>query len=1007
MDLSSLRRSTYLGGSSIDYPYQIFVSKIPQDSANSNYVFICGTTYSTNFPTENPYQDHNAGAYDGFFTVMENDLSALWYSTYFGGTSYDFGFFMTHYNENDFLHVCIGGQTYSTDYPLLHPFQGNYGGNVDGFITIFRGNYNTGFSLFSSSYFGGNGEDKDLVNFLWDSSHPEPKLILTGNTKSTNLPLLPECPYTEGYVYNNYANLYAAVFDYNVNSGELTLENLSIVGGSGDEWAGSGCAWYEYNNQLNEDIIHVAIPGWTQSTDFPGTEDQFQENYAGGNTDMIITTFPLRKNIADISITKTSDKSEYYPGEEVIYTITVNNLGIEPACNVVLNENMPSEIENPEYSLDNGNTWESFSNPIALGEFEGGESRTILIRGIIDENTPQDTVISNSASVSTEALDPDLTNNTASASFQITCANYTIDTTVDNGTTPDPEIVVCNPDDCYTVHFYPDDGYVLGELIINGKPHCFCPNQTTYTFCDIDGDQTVHVIFVKEEAPVITSFTSTPQCGIYPLTVKFRCEAYDPDGGMVKDFQWDFDGDGVIDKETGDVNEAETVYPNPGIYHARVYVHDTEGHTTISHPLKVKVGMNNPVCYSPKKILTIQKGDNAENYLKIINDNCAEANLTLKYYDSTNNLLDERELTLKAGEGMSFSSPWCHSENIETVKIEADMELTYLIGIESDQTRGISLIGNKPDNTVFIPHIAEEKELWSNYVIVSNPLKREVNLNNLTFTEDFFGTFNVDNKETKIELDPDSWVKIESQVETPFSPNSALSGAICYSLNNGDISLVSSSRALTHGFITHIPTETESFWYGYVLTNVDSKAGDITLTFFSKDGENLGSHTIHLESGEKTKGLLSRDFQEYNGRVAWVKLDSDIKFVGESVYGAVSNGEKKGICGLSISPESGTDMILPLPYTSEQDWIGISIINVSEEANNVIIKLMDDRGNVIEQKSESINPHSQFKGIVRDIFSNTEHGFYIKVESEKPITGCLITGNQDNSIMAGYTGKVY
>ncbi len=1008
IDLSSLNYATYLGGNSIDYPYQIFVAPLPRDPVREVFIFVYGTTASTNFPTKNPYQSTNAGGYDTFLTVLYEDLKDLKYSTYIGGTSQDYGYFSIYMHDafSNKLHVCLTGETFSSNYPLKHSYQSTYGGNGDGFVTVMTlDSYNHNFYFSSSTYFGGNGEDKFIPYFLSEKLNHSVKLILMGNTKSDNLPLS-ACCYTDGYSYDNSFNIYAASFNYSLASGEIALLDSSMVGGSADEWASSGVAWQEYNSILNKKIFHVAIAGWTQSTDFPGTQGQFQENNEG-NKDMFITTFPLRINIADISVTKTTDKTEYYPGEEVIYTVTVANSSNETACNVILNDNMPSEIENPEYSLDNGNSWQSFSNPLSLGNIKGEESLTILIRGNLKDDTPENTVVSNSVSVSTDAFDPDSSNNTASTSFSATCADYSIDTTVDNGTTPDPHIVVCNPDDCYTVYFYPDDGYVLGELIINGRPHCFCPNQTSYTFCDINGDQTVHVIFIPEEAPVITAFTVTPQCGIYPLTVNFHCDAYDPDGDSVTDFQWDFDGDGKIDKKTGDVNEAETVYPNPGVYYARVYVHDTEGHVTESAPLKIKVGQYNPICYSPKKTLTIQKNNNSDNYLKIVNDNCAAANLKIFYYDSDNTLVEQRDYTLDSNAGMSFSSPWCNSNNITTIKIEGDQELTYLFGIESDNTRGLSLFGNNPDNTIFIPHIAEEQDIWSNNVIISNPLQREVNLNNLSFTEKLFDIINVDNRKNKIELDPDSWIRIDSKIETPFSPNSVLSGAICYSLKDGDISLVSSSKGIQKGYVTHIPTETDSFWYGYVLTNIDDKAGDITLTFFSQNGENLGNRTVHLESGEKVKGLLSKDFPEYNGKAAWIKLDSDINFVGESVYGAVSNGEKKGICGLSITGESGTDIILPTPYTNENDWTGLSIVNLSEEENNIIITLIDDSGNIIEQKSETLNPYSQFKGVLKDIFTNTEHVFYIKVESEKPITGCLITGNEDNSIMAGFTGKVY
>src|SRR5207237_8822554 len=85
---SALVYSTYLGGSSIDAGDGIAV-----DPAGNAYV--TGYTGSLDFPTVNPLQPacNNCAIHrtDAFVTKLNATGSALLYSTYLGGSSYDFG----------------------------------------------------------------------------------------------------------------------------------------------------------------------------------------------------------------------------------------------------------------------------------------------------------------------------------------------------------------------------------------------------------------------------------------------------------------------------------------------------------------------------------------------------------------------------------------------------------------------------------------------------------------------------------------------------------------------------------------------------------------------------------------------------------------------------------------------------------------------------------------------------------------------------------------------------
>ncbi len=83
---SALVYSTYLGGSSLDGGDGIAV-----DSSGSAYV--TGFTYSTDFPTANPFQAALGGstARNAFVTKFNAAGSALVYSTYLGGSGFDDG----------------------------------------------------------------------------------------------------------------------------------------------------------------------------------------------------------------------------------------------------------------------------------------------------------------------------------------------------------------------------------------------------------------------------------------------------------------------------------------------------------------------------------------------------------------------------------------------------------------------------------------------------------------------------------------------------------------------------------------------------------------------------------------------------------------------------------------------------------------------------------------------------------------------------------------------------
>jgi hypothetical protein len=260
---NSLVYSTYLGGTSEEYGYGIAVD-------SSGYAYVTGTTYSDDFPTQNPYQDTLQGDRDAFVTKLSAAGNSLAYSTYLGGTSGDYGYGIAVDSSGC---AYVTGDTSSDDFPTNNPFQQNRAGGWDIFVTKLSADGN---SLVYSTYLGG-GSHHDLGRSIAvDSSGCA---YVTGYTYSTDFP-------TQNPIQPNNAGTLGIpdAFIAKLSAAGNSLVYSTYLGGSGyDGGQGiavdpSGCA-------------HVT--GYTDSDDFP-TQDPYQ-GYQG-NADAFVAKLSAAGN---------------------------------------------------------------------------------------------------------------------------------------------------------------------------------------------------------------------------------------------------------------------------------------------------------------------------------------------------------------------------------------------------------------------------------------------------------------------------------------------------------------------------------------------------------------------------------------------------------------------------------------------------------------------------------------------------------------------------------------
>jgi hypothetical protein len=256
---NSLVYSTYLGGEHSDYGIGIAVD-------GSGNAYVTGYTFSTHFPSLNPYQTDQAG-YDAFVTKLSSTGNSLVYSTYLGGEGEDVGRGIAVDASGN---AYVTGTTASLSFPTQNPYQTAYrGGFSDGFVTKLSG---SGSSLIYSTYLGGSSGDAAYGIALNGSGNA----YVTGATGSSNFPTLNAYQSTfQGA--DEYYGGDAFVVSFSA-SGDNLIYGTYLGGDEGDY--GFGIAVDGNDNAY--------VTGMTSSPDFPSL-NAYQGTFQGGSSDAFVT----------------------------------------------------------------------------------------------------------------------------------------------------------------------------------------------------------------------------------------------------------------------------------------------------------------------------------------------------------------------------------------------------------------------------------------------------------------------------------------------------------------------------------------------------------------------------------------------------------------------------------------------------------------------------------------------------------------------------------------------
>ncbi len=263
------------------------------DVDSSFNAYVVGYTASSNFPVTTGAYDTSLSSSDGYVTKINVPGSNLYYSTYFGGTSTEYAYGVAVDSSGN---AYVTGYTTSTNFPTT---SGAYDTTSNGGNDVFVLKLNSaGTSLTYATYLGGTSTDYGYAIDIDSSGNA----YITGTTYGSGFPA------TSG-AYDTSHNGYYDAFVTKLNSGGTGLSYSTFLGGDD----------YDYGFDIVVDSSGNAIvTGYTYGWNimFPTTSGAYDTTHNGG-----YDAFVTKLNSAGSSLTFStflgSDSTDYGYGVDI------------------------------------------------------------------------------------------------------------------------------------------------------------------------------------------------------------------------------------------------------------------------------------------------------------------------------------------------------------------------------------------------------------------------------------------------------------------------------------------------------------------------------------------------------------------------------------------------------------------------------------------------------------------------------------------------------------------
>ena len=227
---------------------------------------------------------------------------------------------------------------------------------------------------------------------------------------------------------------------FNVTVGDLLPDGVKFISSNGQYNPDTG-VWFVGDLDNNESAILKIV---VQVIKIGDITNEVNVTGTGHDTNLTNNNASVSVNVPEsvlLNITKVANSTIIVAGENVGYTVVINNYGPSVASDVVLKDIFSSnELLNLQYSL-NGVDWLDYNGSVSLGDVNAGADVTVYFRAKVNGSVRGDVL--NTVNITT-SVDDARGNFTANETVNV-IANTTL------AVIKDAEIKALNPGD--TAHF--------------------------------------------------------------------------------------------------------------------------------------------------------------------------------------------------------------------------------------------------------------------------------------------------------------------------------------------------------------------------------------------------------------------------------------------------------------------------------------------------------------------------------------------------------------------------
>ena len=227
---------------------------------------------------------------------------------------------------------------------------------------------------------------------------------------------------------------------FNVTVGDLLPDGVKFISSNGQYNPDTG-VWFVGDLDANESVTLKIV---VQVIKVGNIINNVNVTGTGHDTNLTNNNASVSVNVPEsvlLNITKVANSTIIVAGENVGYTVVINNYGPSVASDVVLKDIFSSnELLNLQYSL-NGKDWFNYNESVSLGDINAGADVTVYFRAKVNGSVRGDVL--NTVNITTR-VDDARGNFTANETVNV-IANTTL------AVIKDAEIKAINPGD--TAHF--------------------------------------------------------------------------------------------------------------------------------------------------------------------------------------------------------------------------------------------------------------------------------------------------------------------------------------------------------------------------------------------------------------------------------------------------------------------------------------------------------------------------------------------------------------------------